>query len=149
MTFLKSEGGTKKILEHLNSIRFKQQRPILGEEVEGHTQHFTERVGANKLFPCFLFSLHTREWKVLLLSTDWLTLMRNMPLCQMLVQQTELCAPFFSLLVFILDSKRQHSLTCKATKQSGRAHAHHNHSNLLKRDALIPYFLHLVLRSGL
>lgn len=39
MTFPKSgkeqkKKKKKKILEHLNSIRFKQERPILGEEEE-------------------------------------------------------------------------------------------------------------------
>lgn len=49
----------KKILEHLNSIHFKQQRPILGEEEEAaHMTYYKERAVPAKVVPCFLFSLH-------------------------------------------------------------------------------------------
>ena len=43
--------------------------------------------------PCFLFSLHIIQWKVLLLSTGWLTLMRNIRLYQTWVLTTLLCVP--------------------------------------------------------
>lgn len=66
VTFQKNEGGTKKIHERLNSITFKQQRPVLGEEVGA--AHITA-----KSFPAFYFHfILVSERFFCCLLADWL-----------------------------------------------------------------------------
>ena len=150
----KRKRKEKKILEHLNSIHFKQQRPILGEEEEAaHMTYYKERAVPAKVVPCFLFSLHILQWKVLLLSTGWLTLMRNIPLYKTLCffffvffLQTELCVPLTCFQIrfkkgdpAVEEGPRPFGITTNMIHTDTHTRACPSHSYILTHSALIPY----------
>ena len=126
-----------------NRGRFWERRRRL------HTWHITRRAVPAKVVPCFLFSLHILQWKVLLLSTGWLTLMRNIPLYKTFFFFYKLNLVFL-LLVFKLDSKKgtrwwRRGPGRLGSQQTWYAHRHvhtracPSHSYILTHSALIPH----------